>query len=214
MLIAAIVVAFLASACGAASSSTALQPRPTVTTPTVATSTVATACIDLDQSRCQAIQVALQGQIPAGRTPQNVEISESRCDGPCLPAGVNGWRGHVKVEFLDGGEPMFLDVEVADAMKWEVIPTVSAWSVARTTPILGSSIDIDFERCGYDAGIDADASFWDPVGALTWNALRRLNSALARFTLTSRQAATLTLDDGSTINLARHRGPKHLQRCD
>jgi hypothetical protein len=208
-LVAAIVVAFLASACGAARSSADLQPSSPVASPRVTT-----ACLDLDRSRCEAIEVALPGQIPAGRTPQNAEISESRCDGPCLPAGVFGWRAHVKVEFLDGGEPVFLDVEVTDAMKWEAVPTVSVWSVARTTPIVGSSIDIDFEPCGYDAGIDADASFWDPAGALTWDALRRLNSAHARFTLTSRQTATLTLDDGSTINLARHTGPKHLQRCD
>jgi hypothetical protein len=204
ILLAAITMALMAAACGVPPSLADLQPAPTA----------AIACLDLDRPRCEAIQRALPAQLPAGRAPQNVEISESVCDGPCFPAGVKGWRGHVKIEFLDAGEPLFLGVDVLEVMSWETIPTVSVSSVPRTAPILGSSADIEFGQCGYDEGIDADGSFWDPVGALTWDSLRRLNSSRARFTLESRRTATLRFDDGLTINLARHIGPKRLPGCD
>jgi len=203
MFLAAITVAVLTASCNSEVSVDWLPPSAPV---------VAVACLDLEPSRCELIERALPGQIP-GRTPQNVEISESLCDGPCFPAGVSDWRGHVKVEFLDGAEPLFFLVEVGSAVKWEKVPTVSVRSIPRSSPMPSSSMDLEFDPCGYDTGIDADGSFWDPVGVLSWDSLR-LASASVRFSRTSAKTATLTLENGTIIRLARHLGPKFLGGCD
>jgi len=204
MLLAAITVAVLTASCNSEVSVDWLPPSAPV---------VAIACLDLEPSRCELIERALPGQIP-GRTPQNVEISESLCDGPCFPPGVSDWRGHVKVEFPDGAEPLFFLVEVTSAVNWEKVPTVSVRSIPRSSPMPSSSMDLEFDACGYDMGIDADGSFWDPVGTLRWESLRQLNASRVRFTRTSRQTATLTLANGAMISLARHVGPKYLGGCD
>src|SRR6266545_6596362 len=112
MLLAAIAVAALTASCNSARSVDWLPPSAPV---------VAIACLDLQPSRCELIERALPGQIP-GRLPQNVEISETICDGPCFPPGGSAWRGGVKVEFLDGSDPLFLSFEVTNAIKWMAIP--------------------------------------------------------------------------------------------
>jgi hypothetical protein len=203
LLAAITVVVALTASCNSAQSVDWLAP---------AVPTTAIACLDLEPSRCELIERALPGQIP-GRTPQNVEISESLCDGPCFPPGVSAWRGHVKVEFLDGAEPLFFLVEVTSAVNWEKVPTVSVRSIPHSSPMPSSSMDLEFGPCGYDTGIDADGSYWDPVGTLSWESLR-LTWARARLTRTSRQTATLTLENGTIISLARHVGPKYLSPCD
>ena len=202
--LAAVTVAVLTASCNSEVSVDWLPPAAPV---------VAIACLDLESSRCELIERALPGQIP-GRMPQNVEISESLCDGPCFPPGVSDWRGHVKVEFLDGAEPLFFIVEVSRALKWDKVPTVSVRSIPRSSPMSSSSMDLEFGPCGYDGGIDADGSFWDPVGALSWDSLRQLASASVRVTRTSTKTATLTLENGTIISLARHLGPKFLGGCD
>jgi hypothetical protein len=203
MLLTAMTVAVLTASCNSEVSVGWLPPSAPV---------VATACLDLEPSRCELIERALPGQIP-GRTPQNVEISESLCDGPCFPADVSAWRGGVKVEFLDGAEPLFFLVEVTGAVNWEKVPTVSVRSIPRSSPMPSSSMDLEFGSCGYDTGIDADGSYWDPVGTLSWESLR-LTWARVRFTRTSAKTATLTLEDGTIISLACHVGPKYLSACD
>ena len=203
ILLAAITVAVLTASCNSEVSVDWLPPSAPV---------VAIACLDLEPSRCELIERALPGQIP-GRTPQNVEISQSLCDGPCFPPGVSDWRGHVKVEFLDGAEPLFFLVEVSSAVNWAKVPTVSVRSIPRSSPMPSSSIDLEFDACGYGVGIDADGSYWDPVGTLSWESLR-LTWVRARLTRTSRQRATLTLDNGTIVSLARHVGPKYLSPCD
>jgi hypothetical protein len=203
MLLAAITVAVLTASCNSEVSVEWLPPSAPV---------VAMACLDLEPSRCELIERALPGQIP-GRTPQNVEISESLCDGPCFPPGMSDWRGHVKVEFKDGAEPLFFIVEVTSAVNWEKVPTVSVRSIPRSSPMPSSSIDLEFDACGYGVGIDADGSYWDPVGTLSSESLG-LTWARTRLTRTSRQTATLTLENGTIISLARHVGPKYLSPCD
>lgn len=172
---------------------------------------VPAACIGLEVARCELALASLAEKQP-GVTPSYVAISERSCDGPCAGAV---WLGHLLVEFSDGRRPQTILITVdGDTVDWEPIESALSQVTPGSPRLAGPTTELALGHCGLGSGIDVDGSFWDPIGLIDPDAPDLINSATARFTLNSPDAAILVTERGAVVQLVRHKGPKHLFGCD
>jgi hypothetical protein len=75
----------------------------------------------------------------------------------------------------------------------------------------GVPVPVALGHCGLYSGIDADGSFWDPVGLIDPDEPATINSADGTMVITGDAAV---LDAGTLhLDLVRHRGLKYLPGC-
>lgn len=172
---------------------------------------VPAACVGLAVAQCELALASLSEKQP-GLTPSYVAISKRFCDGPC-PGGV--WLGHLMVEFSDGRKPLTILITVdGDTVDWEPIESVLSQVTPKSPRLAGPTTELALGHCGLGSGIDVDASFWDPIGVIDPDAPDLINSATARFTLSSPDTAILVTECGAAVQLVRHRGSKYFFLCD
>lgn len=165
-------------------------------------------------AQCELVLAALAGRLP-GVNPSYVVISERICDGPCPGEERGLWLGHLMVEFSDGRKPQTILFEVdGDVVDWRPIETVLVEAAPRSPRLTGPTTELTLGHCGVSSGIDVDGSFWDPVGVIDGGEPSLVNTADARFTLTTPDAALLVTQAGTVLQIVRHQGPKFLALCD
>lgn len=174
----------------------------------------ASACWNLELPQCASVMADLPAHLPPGVRIQYVEVAASFCDGPCPGIGPGGFRAHVVAEALDDREPIAYIVEAdAAGTRWEVIPTAFHRAVAGSGAHAGGEVRMSLGHCGLASGIDADGSFWDPVGRLDWTNGELINATDGRFGLTGPRTARFVTALGLVIDLVRHAGPKYVPPC-
>lgn len=172
------------------------------------------ACVGLLVAQCERALSVLPDKL-LGATPSYVIVAARLCDGPCPGADRGVWRGHLTVEFRQERKPQTIQIEVdGDAIEWRPIESVLVEVTPQSPRLTAPTTELTLGHCGLGSGIDVDGSFWDPVGQIDPDALDLVNSANARFTLTSPDTAVLATEGGAVVQLVRHTGRKHLFGCD
>jgi hypothetical protein len=69
-------------------------------------------------------------------------------------------------------------------------------------------------HCGLYSGIDADGSWWDPVGIVDIEHADAINAAVGSLVFRDPTHASFISQGGLTVELLRRVGPKHLPGCD
>ena len=76
---------------------------------------------------------------------------------------------------------------------------------------VGEPFRMELGHCGIFSGIDADGSYWDPVGQIDPESPDTINAAPGRMLITGDTAVLET--DSLRLDLVRHDGVKYLPLC-
>jgi hypothetical protein len=143
-----------------------------------------------------------------------VEFSE--CPQNSCPDGfIPGVIVRVLLEPTDGSAPIEALVRsegaelVAEAQETGAYFGVEprSGSVAHNEPFA-----FTLDHCGIWSGIDADGSFWDPIGQIDRENPDTINSAAGIMVISSEESATLQTAR-LRLELVRHQGLKYLPAC-
>ncbi len=206
------------AAATAPTASTAPTAGPTPTpAPTLSPEPVPTACLSLGDVDCQrAVGLARQVLVETDPPVVYVQAGPFACrEGDRCPTTlVARPEGDVTFEFADGtallvhvkdqaGAPQ---TARSDAMGILVEPSSQVGIPAGPQPYtLG--------HCGIFSGIDADGSWWDPVGPIDMDSGDAVNATAGVLNLTDPTHGTFTAPSGFAIQLQRRDGAKVLPPC-
>lgn len=193
-------------------------PSPTPTPdPTTDPAAVATACLTLGDIDCRrAAGLAKQVLTEADPPLVYVQVGPFGCrEGDRCPTTLDARpEGDVTLEFADG-TGLTVHLKVADGSVHSgrepftgvtVEPTSSVGLPAGPQPFtLG--------HCGIFSGIDADGSWWDPVGPVDMDSGDAVNATAGILNLTDPTHGTFVAPSGFAIQLERRDGAKLLPMC-
>ena len=178
---------------------------------------VPTACLSLDAADCALARALAVGALTDADPPvRYLQVGPFGClADPCPTTLAARPEGDVTIEF-EGGQGITVHLRVApdgnaqldraEAMGVSVPPASRAGLAAGQQPYtLG--------HCGVFSGIDADGSWWDPVGPVDMTAGDAINAAEGILTLTDPTHAIFVTPSGFSLQLVRHEGAKLLPMC-
>ena len=178
---------------------------------------VPTACLSLDAADCALARALAMGALTEADPPvRYVQVGPFGClADPCPTTLEARPEGDVTIEF-EGGQGITVHLRVApdgtaaldraEAMGVSVPPASRAGLAAGPQPYtLG--------HCGVLSGIDADGSWWDPVGPVDMTSGDSINAAEGLLTLTDPTHAIFVTPSGFSLQLVRHEGAKLLPMC-
>jgi hypothetical protein len=194
------------------------EPDPTPTAEPIPTpELIPTACLSLGDIDCQraaglARQVLLETDPPV----VYVQAGPFACreGAQCATTLDARPEGDVTLEFADGtallvhlkDEAGAVQQTRSDAMGILVEPSSQVGSPAGPQPYtLG--------HCGIFSGIDADGSWWDPVGPVDMDSGDAVNATEGVLNLTDPTHGTFTAPSGFAVQLQRRNGAKVLPPC-
>jgi hypothetical protein len=143
-----------------------------------------------------------------------VEFSECP-DNHCPEGFVPGVIVHVLLEPTDGSAPIEALVRSEDGgLVAEAQETGAYFGVEpRSGPTgLNEPFAFTLGHCGIWSGIDADGSFWDPIGQVDRENPDTINSAAGVMVISTEESATLQTAR-LRLELVRHQGLKYLPAC-
>jgi hypothetical protein len=143
-----------------------------------------------------------------------VDFSECPQDG-CPDGFIPGVIVRVLLEPTDGSAPIEALVRSAGAdLVAEAEETGVYFGVEpRSGPAAHDEpFAFTLGHCGIWSGIDADGSFWDPIGQIDRENPDTINSAVGIMAISSQESATLQTA-GLRLELVRHQGLKYLPPC-
>ena len=176
-----------------------------------------TACITLDAADCaRARDLTATALTNADPTARYVQVGPFGClTDPCPTTLADRPEGDVTIEF-DGGTGINVHLIVAPDGSFEAVRSepmgVSVPPSSRAGMAAGPQA-YTLGHCGVLSGIDADGSWWDPVGPVDFDSPDAINAAEGVLTLTDPTHAIFVSSSGFTLQLVRHDGPKLLPMC-
>jgi hypothetical protein len=133
----------------------------------------------------------------------------------CQDALTLGWPIHVLLEPTDRSAMIEAVVRSeGGSLVAEVNETRAFFGVeARSGPApLGEPFRLELGHCGISSGIDADGSFWDPIGQIDPQNPDTINAAPGTMLITTDTTATFQTAR-LHLELVRHHGLKYLPAC-
>jgi hypothetical protein len=143
-----------------------------------------------------------------------VDFSECPQDG-CPDGFIPGVIVRVLLEPTDGSAPIEALVRSeAGGLVAEVQEIAAYFGVEpRSGPAaLNEPFAFTLGHCGIWSGIDADGSFWDPIGQVDRENPDTINSAAGTMVISNEESATLQTAR-LRLELVRHQGLKYLPAC-
>jgi hypothetical protein len=228
----AVLAAWTIAACAAGvaspSNGSAQAPTPLATEPSPSASasaassgvdlgSVPTACIGLGADDCRRVVAEVGGIVPAGTAARYVQVGPFGCaDGqPCPTSLAARQQGDITIEagagalsyhVTAGADGPQLTFAQQDAFGVLVGPSTQP-------PVSAGARPYSLGHCGLWSGIDADGSWWDPVGPVDADHPDAINAAEGTLNVLDPDRATFTSKGGLTVHLVRRDGEKYLPLC-
>ena len=173
-------------------------------------------CISIEAAECGFVADLVLERLPEDRgMPFSIVINLDGCGGPCGKT-LDDRGGAVTVWYADGSEP--IDATVHGPAEAPVFGELEmAWSdlIEPASAVVEGAGPFAHElgHCGLLWQVDFDGSFWVPVGEIDGDAADLFNSGSGQMALLEPNLAQFDADSGSTVQLARFPGPKHVFLC-
>jgi hypothetical protein len=231
---ASLVLAFLIVGCGSGGGSTAPSPSapsgvsdlpssppsevPAGSAGAIDTD-VATACLTLVAEDCARALAAASAELdPAvDPAPVYVQVGPFGCatGDRCPETLVSRPEGDVTIEFPGGAAINVHLVSAPDGSLQATRDQGFGIAVEPTSPVGFPAGPQPFTlgHCGIFSGVDADGSWWDPVGPVPMDSGDAVNATAGVLNLTDRTHGTFTAPTGFALQLLRRDGAKVLPPC-
>ena len=215
----------IAAACGSAPART-VAPATTAAAPATTAAapagnidpTTPLGCFGLGEVDCRRVLEAAAVEVgPTDAPVSYVQVGPFGCPAGqgCEASLLARPAGGVVIELVEG-TPVELSVELrpdgtlavarAEGFMVEVEPSSAVNSLLGPMPF-------SLGHCGLGSGIDADGSWWDPVGVVNSDHGDAINAADGTIAPVGPNQATFSSKGGFSVSLIRHRGVKHLPLC-
>ena len=228
--LAALIAGACATSTASPSNSSIQAPTPLATEPSASASaspssassgidlgSVPTACIGLGADDCRRVVAEVGEIVPAGTAARYVQVGPFGCPdgGPCATSLVARPQGDITIEAGAGALSYHLTAAADDARLTFAQQDAFGVLVGPSTqpPVSAGARPYSLGHCGLWSGIDADGSWWDPVGPVDADHPDAINAAEGTLNVLDPDRATFTSKGGLTVQLVRRDGEKYLPLC-
>lgn len=226
VLAALVAVALLIGACAGSGPSPSVtvvpssvpSPSPASAAPSgIDLSSIPTACFGLGADDCRRVVAQLSMTVPAGSAVTYIQVGPFGCAAGqgCALSLAERPQGDVTLEAGAGALSYHVTVTAGGAQI--TIERQDAFGVllgpSSQPPVTAGARPFSLGHCGLWSGLDADGSWWDPVGPVDGDHPDAINAADGTLTVFDPDHATFTSRGGLTVQLQRHDGAKFLPLC-